>query len=482
MRRIMESKNMSEAQMALEQKNRESKTEGDILVEKWAHKAGLDLDHGKLYDIYESNPRKARNLAIVLENQEKHLSTLTETQVSNAFLTTPQTIIKVIRLGYANSVRGDIFTEFAMSTMKDSLYKIETTYDRTARGATAGAVTYESTADRYASEIMLDDIVVTATTTFTGTFDTTPIRPYTLTVYKDGEPIGRDDGAGNIVGTGLTTATSTIDYTTGAYTLTFATALTTANTLSIQASFNSEISTNYEQIGQTNINLVAYDYRAHQYPINFNWSVQAELMMQSSLKQDLGNILIDSGSDELKKELDFQAVRLAYSGSKWHDPVEFNADFASAGADSPEANAQYLPVKLRQASQLTYQALMRGSNPTSYVAGPSACAYMTQIRSFAVDNTMPDVGIFKMGTLGGIPVYQAPTAIVPDDEIMCVYKNNREESNDSALAIGTYVPMYKTPTLEYSTFNKSMGVAFYGDMKLMTKQYITRVKLNGLSA
>lgn len=455
----------------------------DRLIEKWGKRPGLDLDKGKFASLRESNPRKARNLAIILENQERYLKTLTETQISNAFQSTPQTVVKVIRLGYPNSVRGDIFTEFAMSTMKDTMYKIETIYDKTARGATQGNVMYESTADRYASEINQTDVTATATDTFTGTLSPVPIRPYTVRLLLNGFPIANDNGSGVFIGSNLSTSTpSTIDYTAGTYSIKFASALTTSDTFSLQWNENSEVASLYGNQGQVNINLVAYDFRAKPYPIGFSWSKVTELLMDSSLQNDAEEVLITAGADELKKSLDFQAISMAYGASKWVAATEFDTDWAAAGSDSDFAHTQSVVKALRNASQNTYNALLRGGEATSYVAGPKACTYLTAHKGFVSDRTMPAVGAYKMGELNGIPVYQAPVDIVPTNEIMCVYKNNREESNDSALVTGSYVPLYRTQTLEFNSFHKETALAFFGDMRLNEKKYVTRVSLKNLPA
>lgn len=486
MKQIMNEKAAMQEQIQEEQASRNSHAER--LMEKWSKKKGLDLDNGKFAKIYESNPRVARNLAIILENQEKHLKSLTETQISNAFQSTPQTVVKVIRLGYPNTVRADLFTELAMTTMKDTMYKIESIYDRTKRGATTGNVMYESTADRYASEIESVDVSATATATFVGTLPVVPIRPYTVRLLLNGFPIANDNGSGVLIGTGLSTVTpSTIDYTAdsvtgGDYSITFASALTTADTFTIQWSHNSEVSDLYGEQGQVNIQLVSYDFRAKPYPIGFSWSKMTELMMESALQNDAEEVLITAGADELKKSLDFQAIKMAYGGSKWVAPVEFDTDWSTAGSDSDFAHTQSVVKALRNASQNTYNSLMRGGEATSYVAGPKACTYLTAHKGFVSDNTMPAVGAYKMGTLNGIPVYQAPADIVPTNEIMCVYKNNREEANDSALVTGTYVPMYRTATLEFNSFHKETAIAFFGDMRLNNPKYVTRVSLKNLPA
>jgi hypothetical protein len=454
----------------------------DRLIEKWSHKRGLGLDNGGFEKIYEANSRTARNLAIVLENQERHLKTLTETQISNAFQSTPQTVVKVIRLGYPNSIRGEVFTEWAMTTMKDTFYKIETIYDMTARGSTINSVMYESTSDRYASEIEETTVNGTATATFTGTLSTVPVRPYMLQIILNGAPIANDNGSGVFVGSLLSAVTpSTIDYTTGNYSIVFASALTVNDSFVIRYSFNSEVSTLYSTQGHVNINLVGYDFRAHPFPIGFSWSKMTELLMDSALSSDAEEVLITAGADELKKDLDFQALRMAYRGSNWTTPVQFNTDWAAAGADSDYANTQSVVKALRNASQLTYESLMRGGEATSYVAGPKAVTYLTNHKLYVPENAPVAVGGYKAGTLNGIPVYQAPSSIVPTNEIMCVYKNNRQESNDSALVTGTYVPLYRTQTLEYSSFHKESALAFFGDMRLQEPKYLTRVVLNGLA-
>ena len=122
----------------------------DRLFEKWSKKSGIGENMEK---IMEKDVDKARSLSIVLENQENHLSRLTETQISNTFSTTPENVLRVVRLGYPNSVRSELFLEWAMETARDSIYYLSPVYQATARGASAGSVTNESSAFRYGSEI-----------------------------------------------------------------------------------------------------------------------------------------------------------------------------------------------------------------------------------------------------------------------------------------------------------------------------------------
>ena len=90
MRKQMREQRIKEDQT---QKLSERKESGDRLVEKWSRKK--DIGDG-IDKIYEGNSDKARGLSFILENQERHLTSLTETQISNAFQTAPNNVIKIV--------------------------------------------------------------------------------------------------------------------------------------------------------------------------------------------------------------------------------------------------------------------------------------------------------------------------------------------------------------------------------------------------
>lgn len=75
----------------------------DCLVEKWSKVPEV----GK--GIKEMDSRTARNLAILLENQTKTMSKMTEAQLSTSFGgQTPENMLRLIRLTYPNSIRGQL--------------------------------------------------------------------------------------------------------------------------------------------------------------------------------------------------------------------------------------------------------------------------------------------------------------------------------------------------------------------------------------
>lgn len=487
MRQIMQEKNahqIDEAKSLMTERNQKA----DQLIEKWSRVRGLDLGN-KLNEMAEDQPEKARNFALVLENEEKHLKRLTETQISDTFSTTPSNVMRVIRLGYPNSVRSEVFREFSMSHMKETLYKLAPSYSNAQRGATEDANIHEHDYTSWASEITEDEIANSGAASFdqSGTALSVAaqspaenaIRPFTVKVFVNGEQVGVDDGAGNIVG--ATLSAGSIDYDNGDYSLTFGSALAATDNLVIQYAYNMENEDLYDALGgEVELILQGFDFRAHPYPVGFSFSHMAELLAEDALQVDAQEALVQGGADALKKALDYLPLRMAVRASNWTSAVNFDTDWAAAGADSDYAHAQSLSGAVENAGDKMYEALNRGG-VSVIVGGPKAVTYLKKHNLYRPTGQQPAVGAHRVGELDGKPVFKVPSDIVPTDELLTLFKNDREDSLDVPIGIGTYIPLYRTNVNEYQNFTKKGGMAHYGDIKLLQKKYITKVKLQNLS-
>ena len=166
---------------------------GQRLIEKWSRMIGIGEG---LNDMQAVSPRKAENTAIILENQEKHLRAIGEANVSSLYRMLPHQVMKIVRLGYPNAIRGDIFWDWPMSTPHEAVYYLSPHYESSKRGATEGAITHESHSYRYATEIqqvtrtLVSGDISTKQVTIPSSVLTstdTPIRPGTVRVYfQDG--------------------------------------------------------------------------------------------------------------------------------------------------------------------------------------------------------------------------------------------------------------------------------------------------------
>lgn len=474
---------------ALNEKKQKQLTErvkmGDRLVETWARKPIIGEG---LIEAYDKNPAKAHNLVFALQNQEAYLGKLTETQISTSFSTTPENVMKVIRLGYPNSIRGEIFLDWTMQTARDSMYYVYAQYDSTKRGATAAGRMIESSAYRFASEI-IEDAVGTgdgSTVTFTGTLSQLPAIPHSFRVIVGNAIVGNDNGSGVFPATtgndnvtvGIASGTVSYALGGGSYSITFTTAPASGDAIILQYNYNSEASTQYTSLGNVELQLRDYQFRVRPYALGLSWSKMTELVLDTTLNIGAEEAFIRGAADELKKSLDFQACRLGYYSAMATGTVTFNCSAAAAGEDSAVMRAQAVTNAIDRAADLMYNALQRGGVSKIY-GGPNATSYLKLHKRFDGAGAQPKVGGHKIGSIDGVDIYKVPSAIVPTSELVVVYKNE-EVPEDVSIAFGTLIPLYKTQQLEYKNMYKEQGIGYFGDSKILQSKYLSRISLTNL--
>ena len=161
------------------------KAKQDRLLERWCR---TDVGQG-LDKLYSQNPSRARNTAMAIQMQEGYMKAkwkkLSEALTSANFTTTPETVLKIVRLGVANSCRGDIFTEYPLQSTDDAIYFIDATYEQSLRGATAAQKMYENANKYYAGTTTTIALGTCTGGELTYTIASTtyvPISPYTARV------------------------------------------------------------------------------------------------------------------------------------------------------------------------------------------------------------------------------------------------------------------------------------------------------------
>lgn len=461
----------------------ERNARADRLVEEWG---SLEQIGEGLFEAYEKNPEAIRNTAVVLENMANEFTKMTETQVSSVYNgLTPENALRVVRLGYPNSNRGKVFYEFAMETAEDGIWYLKPVYATTARGATAENVTHESDNYRYAGNEEFESPTQTpngAIVTFTGSaggnLANPPLKPFFVRVFEDGEIIAQDDGAGTISGSAL--SGGTINYTTGAISITYSVAPATGTVIQFSYVYDYEDSTQYTDLGEVELRLQKVNFKLKRYGLGISWSKQSELVLGTTLNIDAEEALVKGAAEELKKALDFEAFRLGYQVSLSNANARtFDCNYLSAGADNAKAHAQSL-IRVFEDTADDIRAELNRGGYTSIVGGSQAINYVsTYLDGFSEAGMEKEIGIYQVGTFRGKPVLKVPkTAVMPTDEIMLVWNN--AEAGDMAIGFGVLLPMYQSPKIEYKTMNSEFGLAEWGDHRVLNSKYIRRVILDNV--
>lgn len=455
---------------------------GDKMFEKWSR---TDIGSG-LKNLFQENPNKARNVAMAVENTERHLKQLNETLISQSFQTTPENVLKIVRIGTANSHRGDIFTEVPLTTTDDALFFIDMTYENAVTGKpqSAGEKMYEKayalsvgTAAKYSQAL-------TATTQFTLTaVDQKPILPFKVHITLNGALIGYDDGAGNItrVGTILTatqTTWNTVNYTTGVVKLEFSATRATTDTVEVIYEFDSEQSSLYGSYPKVSLTVAKKRFFATLQPLGYTYTTMTEILLGTTGLGNAEELLIGAVGDEHAKARDYKALALAARVARTNSTYQFDCDFAAAGEVSDKLHAQKTLSVINDIGGDIYNSIKRGQ-VNKIVAGSKAVTYLMKHDLWKNDDSANRTGVFHAGTLAGIDVYSCPAdaSMVLANEALLTYKNPNE-GLDVGLAFGVLTEV--TASLAYPQFYVDGNVGSVEDSMIINSSFIRKLSFANL--
>ena len=440
------------------------------------------------------SPQKQKVTAVALERQMKEFKRIKEsgTQISSAFGTSPENVLRIIRIGVANSNRPDIFTEWPLTSTNDALYYVDRVYGTTLRGATAGQRIYDigAPAADYASAFNTLSTTPAlgdgATLTFTGTFSPVPIKPYSVTVVVNQVGVGNDNGSGTLSGsyTLTGTTTGTIDYATGIYSVTFTIAPALGVPVQLQAVWDSENSANYAEEGDMQLRVTKLPFRLYQHPLYYSYSKFSELVFETTGLGDFEEQVVKGLGDEHAKRRDYKSFQLARRVAGSNPTVTFNADFAAAGEDNDFNHAQRIATTINDISATIFDDVKRGE-VTKIIGTGKGVNYLKKHTQWKSDNSQPKVGgSYLAGKFYDIDVYVTPAHVSTVNststtaEMLCVFKNPQEEGEPS-IAFGVLTEL--AASLDYpELYRKGVLASIEGELTVQPK-FIRNLLITGLT-
>lgn len=472
----------------------ERQARADRLIEKWARMP--EIGSG----LKAMEERKARNLAIYLENQARHMKSLTEAQYSSAFQATPENMIRLVRLAYPNSIRDKIFTDFAMETAKDSIkyikpvYASDTNINRSDLFGGAGTgfsdadstnaegyqypITYQNTQSRFPTEIA--NGVVAGTGPYTVTFNANEftlgfIPGYTTILDANGNVLAMETVSGTWL---VATAGASVTFDgTNVYTYT---AGGTEVPAYATGRYNSEPDLAGDYLGEVELVMTDYQFNIRPMTLGVTWTTMAELILDTTVGVSTEETLFDAAGQEIKKSLDFHAIKYGYgiAQSNGSTVVNFDAEAGAGTDDSYIHTAQTISQAIEKIGDDMYNKINRGG-VSRIVGGPKAVTYLRLNAGFTTKGAQPRIGGYQVGELYGIPVFKVPSSIVPENRLMCVWKNENNEA-DVSVAFGTLVPFFSTGAIQRKNFYKEAGLATFGDYKALNPEYLGIIEISNI--
>ena len=413
--------------------------------ETWSR---TDVGEG-LLDIYAKDKARALRTAWQLNNVERHLRTMKEDTIKSNFGTVPENVLKIVRIGAANSNRANLVTEVPLETTDDAIFYLKYTFGAALRGASVGDHVMESIAAYSPGEQYPPTTIGTgngANLTFAFTGLVFPSRPYSYQVLVNGKGVGTDDGVSSFSGKTIDTAASTLSYAAGTGTVVF----TAGNAPALGAvvaviySFDSEVTGNYPLIQQVSIEIEKRRFHAQPVPLGYNFSGMTELLLGTTGFGDANEILLQGVGLTHAKMKDYRAIGYLRSIALNNSVSTFDTDFALAGEISDVSHTQKLKKHIRKVEVDVQNATGRGELNRACVGGEAA-AYLERVENFVEDNTQPRVGgTYLFGKIGNLEIYkvvQDASAInlIAPNEILLGYQSAVE--GDTSVIYGVLAEM-----------------------------------------
>ena len=290
-----------------------------------------------------------------------------------------------------------------MRSVVDVVYFVKPVYSNTKGTSLANATAFSSALQ--ASEEVVDPASQTPNGSiqdFTWTPSYSPLRTGTIQILVNGVPVGADNGQGVITGTGITSGTVSYDGGSGAIVVKLIAAPVSGDEVTALYLFNSEVSP--DSIGGVDIVFSTFQVKARKHPLKLKWSVDAALVTQGSLNFDVEDVLSLAGAQELKAQKDFSLTDdLRRVAGALNPNLSFNATVPS-GNYAEWQHAQGFRRKIVQASNEILSAVGRGM-ASWFVVGTHVNEYMTYLDAYVEDPNKVPIGVYKIGTYRGLPVF-----------------------------------------------------------------------------
>ena len=339
-----------------------------------------------------------------------------------------------------------------------------------------------------------------ASAPMTGTFDSAPIRPHSLSVMiqhgkvdstnfvvEFTEPnVGVDDGKGYIMGRELS---GTINYETGAFELRFFGELATAigqNKIALIVNFEQ----NFEQAGNNQIGKIQYELKSkniraqvfaltEQLGLLKSYSMQKRFQMsaEDEMVNDLINSLtLDVGGAVLTSLIDgARAYRPKGATDSYKNSIVYNMKSYQA----PILSVQTLNIKVNEAAQKIYTQSGRGEG-NIICASPKACVQFASLPDFKPSGISIQ-GPHVFGTLNGVTIIRVPQRVLGfENENTClvVYKGTGEF--DAPAIWAPFMPLYVSGSIPMlnNPLMKQGVVCTWAGLSTTCPQFLTEIEFS----
>jgi hypothetical protein len=357
-----------------------------------------------------------------------------------------------------------------------------TVYFKNIRGATTkGSVTAGDvlvdprkqivTPSGYSSNYITGEVLTTtaaATVTYAGTLDHLPARTESvkITVQDDAATYCLDDGKGNLLGKGLS---GTINYTTGAISITFAAQPAQPKSVFVEYQINLERASDLSQID------TFFDSKAVSARV-FALKGTIGLLQSYGMRRRFGLVAEDELAKDLvaevNREIGGDLIRLLASSA---------VGSTSFDKTPPSANISYFEHKQTFKDKLAdAEAVLVGNAGrgmiSQIIAGRKVASIISTLPGFEKLTDGSTLGVHVFGMLDGVTVIRCPNSdVLAEDDALLVWKGM--SPFEAAVVYAPYMPLVVTSTLPVAPnpLQQMKAAAVWAGIESLVPNFVTKL-------
>jgi len=444
---------------------------GEMLAEsKWAPLVkgleGLDKAH----------------TAVLLENTARWVNSIDETTRAVNVGNFDRFAFPLVRAVVPSLVSQDLVSVQPMDGPVGLIFYFDLIYGSNKGRIRAGTPVFSSLTghpgdDFYSSPRIEEEAIATgngATANYTGTLDYTPCVPGTLQI-TDGALSAQDDGQGNLIGDIVAGGVNTVNYSTGAFDVTF----------SANIAANNPIVANYEYDNEANSQVPEIDFQLTSAPVvakifklRTRYSLEAAQNLRALHGLSAETELVVALAQDLRFEIDRTIIKEV---NQFAQATSVSWPLTpSAGVSWTEHKLSFVD-KLIEGSNNVFELTRRG-NPNWCVVGLKVSNVIESLPGFKPSGAMSNpVGVIYAGDLNGRwRIYKDPYNIdgtATQRNFLIGYKGST--FLEAGFVYAPYIPFYTTPTVILDDFLARKGMATQWARRKVNGRFYCRGTVSG---
>lgn len=418
--------------------------------------------------------RKRAFCALMLENYRKYRGGLDEATSTLQVGNFDKWAFPIISIVSENLVAQDLVSVQPLEGPSGLVFYMNFTTGQAKGAVQRGEKIWDSRsghAERYldsSDRIETEAIGTIASTNLSGVnLSYTPVMPGTVQISSGGVLVLSDDGNGNLSGTG----SGTIDYTTGAITITGS----TNGLATVSYNYNAELNPDAQQV---DFEIVSSPIYAQERKLRGRWSTEAAQALEALHQINAEDVVSTAITNHLQWEIDREIIedlrRQAGAGL-----VRWSAQIPAASYISYTEHKLSFIDAMVTASNFIYRATNR-VKANWMLAGLQAANVLETLPQFepAGGSDTEVEGVSHLGSIGRTKVYADPHYRV--DEALMGYKGN--DFVRTGYIFAPWILLYSTMLITLDDFIARKGFASQYGKKLVNSKFYAKIKMSGFSA